>query len=134
MRPQTLSWAMKRYLARFLPTMALYVVVLSAVVWTFQHHPPAGWAKYLLAAAPALPLIGVVVVMGLYLIEERDEFLRETMVQAMLISIGVTLAITTVWGFLETYAGVSRMPGYSAFVIFCLALGPARPLAAWRYR
>lgn len=131
---QALSWAMKRYLARFLPMMALYVAVLTTAAWTFHHHPPLGWTKYLLAAAPALPLIGVVVVMGLYLIEERDEFLRETMVQAMLISIGVTLAVTTVWGFLETYAGVAHMPGYSAFIIFCLTLGPARPLAAWRYR
>ncbi|MCI3181809.1 hypothetical protein C5708_16310 [Caulobacter sp. CCUG 60055] len=131
---QKMTRAAKRYLARLLPAMTLYVLVLAGADWLFHHHPPSGWLRYALAVAPAIPVIGAIAAMGLYLVEEADEFQRTVMTQAMLLAVGFTLATTTVWGFLETYAGVAHLPGYLVFGIFAAALGPAGPLVRWRYR
>ena len=128
--------AQKRYLARFFPTMAAYVGLLFLVDWLFRgHRVPPGAVSYLVAAAPAVPLVGVIVAMGLYLREEPDEFQRAVLAQAMLLATGVALAVTTVWGFLEEYGGAPHMPTYWCFIIWCAAFGPAQPLIKWwRYR
>ena len=129
-----MSPAAKRYIARFIPAMASYVVVLFTSIWWIRHHDPHGVLLWLLAIAPALPVIAVIAIMGLYLIEEQDEFVRSTLVQAMLWGLGVTLAGCTAWGFLENVELVSHMPLYSVFPIFCATFGVAQPLVRRRYR
>ncbi len=129
-----MSRAGKRYLARFAPAMTAYVVVLFASIWCIKHYAPHGPLLWILAIAPALPIIAVIAIMGLYVIEEQDEFVRSTLVQAMLWGIGVTLAGCTAWGFLENVELVPHMPLYGVFPIFCAAMGLAQPLVRWRYR
>jgi uncharacterized membrane protein len=131
---QPWSPAMKRYHARFWPTMIAYVVLLFAAVWLFKHHPPAGVAKYLLAVAPALPILAVIVILGRYLVEEQDEFRRSMVVQSMLWGLAFVLAVTTVWGFLESMAGAAHIPLYWVFPIYCAGMGIAQPFLYWRYR
>src|ERR1700750_502282 len=41
------SAAQRRYLMRFLPSMALYGVALFAAIWLYQHHKPTDVAAYL---------------------------------------------------------------------------------------
>ena len=50
-------------------------------------HPPIG-AAYLLAVLPAFPIMGALVVTGLYLAEEKDEFQRQLLVESVLGGIG----------------------------------------------
>lgn len=133
-QPKTMSPAAKRYLARFFPAMAAYVAVLFASVWLIKHQAPHGPLLWVLAIAPAAPIIAVIAIMGLYLIEETDEFVRAMLVQAMLWGIGVTLAGCTAWGFLENVDLVPHLPLYLVFPIFCGAMGLAQPLVRWRYR
>jgi hypothetical protein len=134
MSKKKMSPAAKRYLARFFPAMTAYVVVLYASLWWIRHQSPQGPLLWALGIAPALPVIAVIAVMGLYLVEEQDEFVRSTLVQAMLWGIGVTLAGCTAWGFLENVGLVPHLPLYLVFVIFCGAMGLAQPLVRWRYR
>lgn len=131
---KTMSPAGKRYLARFAPAMTAYVGVLFASIWWIKHQDPHGALLWLLAIAPALPIIAVIAIMGLYVVEETDEFQRSILVQAMLWGIGVTLAGCTAWGFLENVELVAHLPLYMVFPIFCLAMGLAQPLVRWRYR
>ncbi|MBC7668594.1 MAG: hypothetical protein H7236_09125 [Gemmatimonadaceae bacterium] len=131
---KTMSLAAKRYIARFAPAMTAYVGVLFASIWWIRHHDPHGVLLWLLAIAPALPVIAVIAIMGLYLIEEQDEFVRSTLVQAMLWGLGVTLAGCTAWGFLENVELVPHLPLYLVFPVFCGAMGVAQPFVRRRYQ
>ena len=133
-REQRRNPAQRRYVRRFLPMMALYAVVLFAVTGYFRAHHPAGAWLALLSVLPALPLLGGIAVIGLYLVEERDEFIRQRLVMAMIGGIGVLLAITTVWGFLEMNAVVPHFPTFLAFPLFCAAFGLIQCVVAVRDR
>lgn len=134
MPPTPRNPAQKRYLKRFLSVMAVYVVSIVAVSYIFSHFHPAGPVAYVLAALPGLPIIGVIAVIGLYLAEEKDEFERSVLVESMLWGIGFTMALSSVWGLLEIYAGVPKMWVFLVGPIFCGAYGLATPLIRLRYR
>lgn len=129
-----MSPAVRRYLARFFPAMIAYVAVLYASLWWIRHQAPEGPLLWILGMAPALPVIAVIAIMGLYVAEEQDEFVRSTLVQAMLWGMGITLAGCTAWGFLENVELVPHLPLYLVFPVFCGAMGLAQPLVRWRYR
>lgn len=126
--------AQKRYIARFIPTMAVYVISIFTVSWVFNRYEPSGPLAWGLALLPALPLLAVIAIMGLYLREEGDEFIRNVLVESMLWGVGLTLAIMTVWGFLEIYADAPRLPAFWAFPIFCMGMGVAQPLVRRRFQ
>jgi hypothetical protein len=126
--------AQHRYLQRFLPAMATYIVVLLAVIYVFDTAPPDGALKYALASLPALPLVAVIVILAMYLREETDEFVRMHQSLALLGGLGITLATTTVWGFLEFFADAPHLNAFLFFPGFCLAYGVATGVLAWVYR
>ncbi|MDO8902053.1 MAG: hypothetical protein Q7V15_11935 [Phenylobacterium sp.] len=130
---QPKSPAMRRLMRRFWPLMAAYVVLLLSV-GPIIDAPTASLGAYLLAGLPALPLVGIIVSLALYLLEEADEFLKVRMVEALLWGLGAILVISTVWGFLESLAGAPQLPLHWLFPIFCVAMGLADLLARWRYR
>jgi hypothetical protein len=126
--------AQRRYMARFFPTMALYVACLFFITWLFKHHPPTGPTAYILAALPSLPIIGVLAIIGLYIAEETDEFERSIVIQSQLWGIAGTLAITSFWGFLEMFVPVPHLPAYLTAVIYWTCVGIATPIIRLRYR
>jgi hypothetical protein len=128
------SPAIKRYTSRFTVVMVVYVVFILLVAWAFKSYHPKGLIAYALAVLPALPIIGMLVVVGLYLAEEKDEFIRNLQVQSMLWGIGGTLAVTTVWGFLEDFAHVPHMDLFLVFPIFWFFVGVSTPIVRRRYR
>lgn len=134
MSRQTANPAIRRYLARFLTAMALYVVFLIAAVLAFPRYHPTGAAAYALAILPALPIIGVIAVVGLYLAEEKDEFQRAVLIQGMIWGIGATLAATTAWGFLEVFSLAPHAPLYLIFPLFCACAAVSCGLLKRRYR
>jgi 4-amino-4-deoxy-L-arabinose transferase-like glycosyltransferase len=125
---------MKRHQRRVWPTLAVYAVVLAAVIWLFQTHPPTGVLKYLAALAPALPLLVVVWLFGRYLYEEQDEFRRWQQILALLIALGVVLGVCIAWGFLEAFAGVAHVPLYHVATLFVIAQSLSAVVVGLRYR
>ncbi|HEV2533392.1 hypothetical protein [Phenylobacterium sp.] len=126
--------ARRRFQLRFLVLMAAYFGLLFAVDFLLKTYSLPAPLKYLAAIVPAAPMVGVIAALGLYLAEEADEFRRVQLVQAMLWGIGLTLAVTTVWGFLESFAGAPRLPLSWVFPIFCLGMGAAHLLIRRWYR
>jgi hypothetical protein len=126
--------AAARYNRRFFTVMALYTLTLlvSISVYT-EFHPPQPLV-WLLAIAPALPLLGAIVVMGLYYREETDELERAIASEAVLWATGALLAIATVWGFLEEFKLVVHVEAWAAFPIWAVGLGLAQALVRRRYR
>jgi hypothetical protein len=108
------SKAGRRYVYRLAPTMALYIVFLFIAKWLFHHLHPTGLIVYLLAVLPALPLIGALAIVGLYIAEESDEFERSIIVQSMLWGLGAALSISTIWGSLEDFANALISPRFTS--------------------
>jgi len=126
--------AFRRYQQRVICASLIYAAALLGAVWLFKHHPPQGALGYAVAAAPAIPLVGIIVVMGLFLKEEDDEFQRALMVEQMLWSTGATLAAATIWGFLESFGLAPHLQAYWGAVAWFAMFGVARFLVRWRYR
>ena len=114
---QRYNRAQRRYTVRFLTAMSVYVVALIASRHMLAASGPTGAVLVALAVLPALPLVAAIAVMGLYLREEQDEYVRAQLVHAIVIATGFTLAFCTVWGFLED-GGV--LPHEPAFLVFPL--------------
>lgn len=125
--------AQRRYLWRFAPTMTGYVVLLLLANHLLKGQP-TGAALVAVSLLPALPIVGVIVVMGLYLLEERDEFLRNRLATAMLWGTGILLSTATVWGFMAEAGAVAPPPVYLAFPLWCAAIGIVQGAMALRDR
>jgi len=128
------SPAGRRYLKRFIPAMITYVVSIFGASYGFKLFDLQGPVAWAVAIAPALPILAVIAIMGLYVKEETDEFQRNVLVESMLWGFGITLAVTTVWGFLEMYVHTPGLQSFWAFPIFCGAMGLAQPFVRRRYR
>ena len=131
MRSDWKTPAARRYTVRVLGLMTLYVVVLLAVgSWFHGGSPPQGAVKYAAAAAPGLPVLGVIWAMGAYMTELPDEYQRLRLARAMLWATGLTLSACTVWGFLQTYAEAPSPPLYFVFILFMAAFGVVQGVGA----
>lgn len=126
--------AARRYLRRNLITMLLYALSLVLSISVFLRYHPTGLVAWLLAVLPALPLTGLLAIFGLYLAEEKDEFQRFIGVQSMLWGIGGTLAVTNIWGFLESFVHVRHLNPILDAVIFWIFVGISIPFLLGRYR
>jgi hypothetical protein len=63
------------------------------------------------------------VVIGRYLVEESDEYLRDQFVRQALIATGFALSIATAWGFLENFGLVPHVYAYYAAILWFAGLG-----------
>jgi hypothetical protein len=128
------SPAMKRHQMRVWPTLAIYAVVLAGVMHLFKTDPPTGALKYVMAIAPAIPLLALIGLFGRYVYEETDEFRRWQAMLAMLFALGIVLGVCIVWGFLEAFAGIPHVPLYHVATLFVIAQSLSALFIAWRYR
>lgn len=115
--------ALKRYMISITLLMTAYAVILFGVVSYANSHPLHGPLGYVAGALPALPIVGVFFVIGRYLVEETDEYLRAQAVRQALIATGFALSIATVWGFLENFGLVPHAYGYYAAILWFAGLG-----------
>ena len=84
----TKSAAERIYLVRVMIAMSIYVGAIAAVSWSFHHRHPQGAVVYLLAMLPALPIFAVIASLGIYLAEEKDEFVRTVLVPSTVSLLG----------------------------------------------
>ena len=118
------SPAQRRYNKRVFLLSLLYAFALLSVVWLFRfHHVPSGPLAWVLALLPPLPVVGIFVAMGRYLVEEDDEYLRMVEVRKALIATGLTLAVTTCWGFLQSFDLAPRIDLYWVAIMWFAGLG-----------
>jgi hypothetical protein len=116
--------------------VAAGLCVLFAVVaaLTFRFGHPHGVLAYLIAVLPALPIVGVVVSTGVYLGEEKDEFQRNLLVQALLGGTGGVLAATMAWGYMENFAHAPHVDLIWIYPLFWVFVLISFRVALWRYR
>jgi hypothetical protein len=118
---RTPAW--KRYNARVIWLSLAYAVLLLPAVYGFKHALIPGALQYAVAILPALPIIGIFVAIGRYLVEEEDEYVRMLMVRQTLWASGFSLSVTTIWGFLDNFGLVGHADGYWVVVAWFFGLG-----------
>jgi hypothetical protein len=126
--------AAKRYTRRVAVTMSVYVIAIFLCTFALRHLHFGRPLTILLAVIPSLPIIAVIVIVGLYLKEETDEFQRALCVQTMLWGLGSTLAISSVWGLLELFVDIPHVPIFYTFPAFWFFYGVCKPFVRLRYR
>jgi hypothetical protein len=120
------SAAGKRYRRRVFIAMSLYLVVLFSCLKLVKAVPMHGWILYVVAMLPAVPVISVVAILGRYLQEETDEYLRMLTVRALLVAAGALLGTIVVNDFLRVIAHGSALDPFVCFVVFFVAFGIAQ--------
>ena len=118
-----MSPAGRRYNKRVIVLSLIYAAILIGSVYAFKHHLVGGPVAWIVAILPALPIIGIFAAIGLYLVEEQDEYVRMLMVRQTLWASGFALSIATMWGFLESFELVSHVEVYWVSVLWFGGLG-----------
>jgi hypothetical protein len=117
------SPATRRYNRRVIFLSVVYAAVLIAAEYAFKHRMISGVVAWIVAALPALPIIGIFVAIGRLLVEETDEYLRMLMVRQSLWASGFALSLATLWGFLESFDLVGHIESYYVAVLWFGGLG-----------
>lgn len=118
------SIAQSRYNKRVLLNSAGYAIALFGATAYFRNHPGAhGPAAYLAAVVPGLLIVGILVAIGRYLVEETDEYLRVLTVRQTLVASALALSIATIWGFLESADLAPHFDAYWVAVVWFGGLG-----------
>ena len=115
--------AQRRYNRSVILLSLAYALILFGVITFFKNSSPTGLSAYAAAILPALPIIGVFFAMGLYLVDEQDEYLRMLTVRQTLWASGFMLSVATIWGFLENFDLVHHIDAYYAAVLGFGGLG-----------
>jgi hypothetical protein len=126
--------AVQRYHRRLTATILVYVAALMAATHLYDMGLTGGALGYLIALAPAAPIVAIFVIIGQFLREETDEVMGQLIRTALLWSGALTLCEATVWGFLETFDKVPNIWMWVVPVVFFAQLGLTLPLAARKYR
>ena len=115
--------AQRRYNRSVLLLSLAYALILFGVITFFKNSSPTGLSAYAAAILPALPIVGIFAVMGRYLADEQDEFVRMLTVRQTLYASAFALSIATIWGFLENFELVGHIDAYYIAVLWFGGLG-----------
>jgi hypothetical protein len=126
--------AIVRYNKGIAATSLLYVLGLGLAIVLDRRMELAGVAAFLVALLPVAPILGMIWVMGRYLTEERDEYLRYKAMLGSLGGLGLVLAAGSFWGFLETFGLVPHVPGWWVVPVWAIGLGLTQAWLAVRDR
>ncbi len=124
--------AAKRYQRRFSVVTSAYVALIVANVMISRALEPSQPVLALMAVVTALPIVGMIAAMGFYLRDETDEFIRNRLVTAMLIALGILFSATSILGFLQFERIVTDLPVFLAFPIWCGLFGIILAVLNWR--
>ncbi len=124
----------KRYQRLALVMMSTYVVVLYAAVLVVKHAHPHGWLLYAIALVPAVPILAMMGALGMYLQEEKDEYLRLIKMRSLLVGTAALLGVLVVNDFLRAISGAGAIPPFSSWVTFVVAFGVAQAVQTRRDR
>jgi hypothetical protein len=133
-----MSWAIKnsaqrRYVVRSAISAGMLIAFSLAGKWALHTIHPSTAMSYLIGFAAALPIIGAVAATVYYVLEEKDEFQMNLFVQSLLVGMACTLALTTIWGYLENFARAPHLDPVWLYSIFWLFVGVATPFLRLRY-
>jgi hypothetical protein len=115
--------AIQRYTRGIAVTSFLYVAGLGLGMFLFKNLHLGIAATALVAMLPVLPTLAMIGVMGRYLREETDEYLRHRAVMAALVGLGFVLVLGSFWGFLETFGVAPHVWAWWVMPVWAIGMG-----------
>lgn len=123
---------MRRYTIRILLFVSSYVVILTSSLAFARSGSEHSQATLIgLALITAFPIIGMFWAIFRLLVETDDEYQRLLFAKQTLLATAATLAIVTVWQFLQVYDVVATGPQWMGVIWFAM-LGLAAPIVRWK--
>lgn len=123
---RTKSKAEKNYQKRLWRAMLAYAVVVILTTWLVRRGYVNGWALYVWALLPCLPVLRLIHVLGLYIQEETDEFQRLLVVRSILFGGGAMLVVSAFSDFLRSFANAGALSPFFMFSVFWCVFGLAQ--------
>ena len=114
--------AYRAYFRRMIISSLLYMAAVFAAASLLHHRAPVSLPTIMIALLPGLAVLFMIYAIGRLMIELDDEFLRMLVIRQALVATGITLAITSVWGMLETFTDLPRLEVFWVFPIWCMGL------------
>lgn len=115
-----ISPASLRFLWRFIGATIVYGVLITGATWVARNLDPSPAGLVALSILPAIGIAASLIVIGLYLIEETDEYVRKRQAVAMLVSIGILLTLSTALGFLQQRNLIGTIDLLLVFPAWCV--------------
>lgn len=101
--------------------VAYITAVYGARLVITQDAPPSA-LSVAVSLVPGAVILGVIWAMGRLLTELDDEYLRLLEVRKFIVATGLTLALSSVWGLLELFTTIPRVPVFYVMPVWCLGL------------
>lgn len=115
--------AYRSYMRRMAVTSVAYVAAIFAAASLIPHDAAPTPLSVAIALVPGLAILGIIWAIGRLLFELDDEYLRMLEVRKLIVATGLLLALASVWGLLELFTTVPRVPVFFAFPVWCIGLG-----------
>ncbi len=115
----------KKYRIRATLFMAAYIAVnVAAITGAFDNmKSPGTWFFSLVVAAPVIGHIWTFLIW----MRDSDEFVRTLAAKRFIVATGVTLAIASIWGFMELYAKAPHVSAAMVYPLLWAAFGLVSP-------
>jgi hypothetical protein len=111
--------AYRRYLRRFWPATGLYVLAIALATWLIPDEAQANALTVGIALLPGIGIVAMIWAMGRLLVELDDEYLKMLEIRKALAATGLALSVASVWGILELFTDVPKLPVFLIFPIWC---------------
>lgn len=126
----------RRYLRKFLPAMAAYVVMVVVSIMALKELAEPLWLRGMIAVLPVLPL-AVAIHAFIVFLREVDEMQQRIELESLAVATAAVSLITLTAGFLQS-AGVIAIRGSVAllwvFPMLCMTYGIAKAVLYRRYQ
>ena len=109
--------AHRKYVVRTMAFMIPYAVVNTLAIFGAFDEIQGKPAAWILAFVVAAPMVGQIWA-TLSLIRESDEFVRALTAKQFIIASGLAMAVASIWGFGESYAGAYHLPAWLIYPLF----------------
>jgi putative oxidoreductase len=115
----------RKYLIRAALFLGAYGAInLAAITGAFDDMRPRGaWGFSLAVAAPVIGHLWAYLVW----MRDSDEFMRALTAKRFIMATGVTLAIASIWGFMELYAKAPHVSAAMVYPLLWLCFGLVSP-------
>jgi hypothetical protein len=95
-----------------------YFVLFPIAEYIVARSHPSGGILFLLAALPVLPILAVIVLMGRYLRDEKDEYRRDLAVRCLLWGTAGALTINLFSSYLRIFGWSGQLFPFTEFFVF----------------
>lgn len=104
--------AQRAHTRRVLWLFLAYGVILPPLIWLRSHRHISDLLLMVMAAAAALPVLGIFASWGRYLSDERDEYHQAMTLRRMAVATNATMGAAVVWGFLQAFGVMPLVEAY----------------------